>query len=79
MLEHAGSIARASLVCMSMQYAQPLSCDARILTSSRRAGSNPDSFTTACKPNILGKTFDYVRIPGLRPNWMPAVKSVSVS
>src|SRR5690349_22010835 len=43
--------ARASLVCMSMQYAQPLSCEARIFTSSSSAGSRPESFTAFCRPN----------------------------
>src|SRR5882757_5257476 len=33
-------MARASLVCISMQYAQPLSCEARMRTSSRSLGSN---------------------------------------
>ena len=33
--------ARASLVCMSMQYAQPFSCEARTRISSRSFGSMP--------------------------------------
>src|SRR6185295_3950063 len=32
---------RATFVCMSAQYAQPLMSDARSLTSSRRIGSSP--------------------------------------
>src|SRR5690349_18899470 len=42
---------------MSMQYAQPLSCEARIFTSSSRAGSRPDSFTDFCKPNSACATW----------------------
>ena len=38
--------ARASAVCMLMQLAQPLICEARIFTSSARLGSRLEAMAT---------------------------------
>src|SRR5215813_9656007 len=58
-------LARASFVCMSMQKAQPLICDARVLTSSINDFSSPHSSTYFCNEYIArkapGAAFSYFK------------------
>ena len=56
--------ARASFVCMSTQNAQPLICEARVLTSSTRSGSSPNPCASRSRAGTWSRTLRGAVPPG---------------
>src|SRR5262245_40712518 len=51
---------------MSRQYAQPFSCEARILTRSTRRGSRPEFLTYVSRPYMAPIAFGDTRVISMR-------------